>query len=126
MSQFAERRRYRRFEIPGGEARHKRIAGPAILKHFSKLHPLLNVSVGGLALICEENFSHGEEVIIQLEVPKESPLNLHSKVRWQEPIALSADIIVGFEFKEFGDNKNLNSPELLVAIRRLYAKYIKK
>jgi len=125
MPQFVERRRYRRFEIPGGEVRYKRITEPAILHHFSRPYPILNMSVGGLAFVCEEDFYQGEEIIIQLIAPNEKPINLSSIVRWQGSIALSADLIVGIEFMEFGNNKNLNPPEILAVLRRLYARYIK-
>jgi len=126
MSPFVERRRYRRFEIPGGEVRYKRITGPAILHHFSRPYPILNMGIDGLALVCKEDFYQGDEIIIQLIAPNEKPINLRSTVRWQEPIALSTDVIVGIEFMEFGNNKNMNPPEMLAVLRRLYARYIKE
>ncbi len=125
MSQFVERRRYRRFEIPGGVVRYKRITAPVLIQHFSKPHPVLNVGIGGLAFLCEEEFHQGEKLIIQLAAPNEDPLNLRSILRWQDSIALSSDVIVGLEFMEFGDNKDLNPPETLRVLRRLYARYVK-
>jgi len=125
MSQFIERRRYRRFEIPEGEVRHKRIIAPFLIHHFSKPYPVLNACIGGLALVCEEKFHQGEKLIIQLTAPNENPLNLRSTLTWQDPIALSNDVIMGLEFMEFGDNKDLNPPETLGVLRRLYARYVK-
>jgi len=125
MSQFVERRKYRRFEIPGGELRYKRITAPVLIQHFSKSHPVLNVGVDGLAFVCEEEFNQGEKLIIQLIAPDEDPLNLRSILRWQDSIALSSDVIVGLEFVEFGDDKDLNPPETLRVLRRLYARYVK-
>jgi hypothetical protein len=115
MPQFVERRRYRRFEIPGGVVRYKRITAP-----------VLNAGIGGLALLCKEEFHQGEKLIIQLAAPNEDPLNLLSTVMWQDSIALSSDVIVGLEFMEFGDNKDLNPPEALGVLRRLYARYVKR
>ena len=124
MTEFFEKRKFRRFEITGGEAKHKRTVLPALIRHFSKPHPVLNLSVGGLALLCGEDFRNGERVIIRLVAPDESPLNLHSRVRWQRPVALSSDVIVGFEFMPFDNNEDLNSPAKLKVLRRLYARYI--
>jgi hypothetical protein len=125
MSQFVERRRYRRFEIPGGVVRYKKITAPVLIQHFSKSHPVLNAGIGGLAFLCEEEFHQGEKLIIQLAAPNEDPLNLRSILRWQDSIALSSDVIVGLEFMEFGDNKDSNPPETLRVLRRLYARYVK-
>ncbi|MDB9823472.1 PilZ domain-containing protein [Deltaproteobacteria bacterium] len=126
MTEFVEKRKFRRFEMPGGEVRHKRIMSPVLLQHFSKPYPVLNMGVGGLAVVCKEGFRNGEALIIQLTAPNENPLNLRSTVRWQGPIALSTDIIAGLEFTEFGNNRDLNSPETLGVLRRLYARYIKE
>jgi hypothetical protein len=122
-----ERRKYRRFEISGGSVKYKRIKTPILVQHFSKPHPVLNACVGGLALLLsDEEFQHGEKLVIQLTVPDEDPLYLHSMLRWQDPVALSNDVIVGLEFMEFGDNKDCNPPETLAVLRRLYSRYVKE
>ena len=126
MDKSVEKRKFRRFEIPGGKAKHRKIVKPAIIKHFSKSYPVLNLCVGGIAVLCSKEFRSGERVIIQLRAPNENPVNLQSKVRWQDQIALSNDVIVGFEFLEFGNNKGLNSPDALNLLRRLYARYRKE
>lgn len=124
MTEFVEKRKFRRFEITGGGAKHKRTASPALIRHFSKTHPVLNVSLGGIALLCRRDFRNGERVIIRLVVPNESPLNIGARVKWQRPVALSSDVIVGFEFMPFDNSEDLNSPEKLKILRRLYARYI--
>ena len=125
MERFDERRKFRRFEISGGEAQYKKISSTRLIKHFSKSYPVLNLGVGGLAALSGEILRNGEAVIIQLTSPGEKPLNLRSKVIWQNPIALSNDMVMGFEFIEFGNKEDFNSPDALNVLRRLYAKYIK-
>jgi hypothetical protein len=124
MAEFVEKRRFRRFEIPEGRIRHKRISVPALLQHFSKSYPILNMGVGGLALLCKDEFRSGEKLVIHITAPKEDPLILRSLVRWKDPIPLSTDIMAGLEFSEFGDDKDMNSPDALGVLRRLYARYI--
>ena len=124
MTHFDEKRKFRRFEIPGGEAKYnERIMLPHIHKTFSKSYPVLNICIGGLALLCEERFNQDEKLIIQLSVPKEDVLDLRLTVKWQEPVALSTEVIVGFEFMEFSNSKGWNSPDTLNVLRRLYARY---
>ncbi|HJX35024.1 MAG TPA: hypothetical protein VJ373_07605 [Desulfatiglandales bacterium] len=125
MPEFIEKRRYRRFEIPAGSVRYKRIIAPILVQHFSKPRPVLNAGIGGLAFLSDEEFHQGERLVIQLAAPNENPLYLHSNLKWQDPIALSSDIIAGLEFMEFGDNKDFNLPETLGVLRRLYARYVK-
>jgi hypothetical protein len=121
-----ERRRYRRFEIPGGSVTYKRITALIIVQHFSRPYPVLNAGIGGLAFLSDEEFYQGERLLIQLIGPYEDPLYLHSTLKWQGPVALSSDVIAGLEFMEFGDNKDCNPPEALGVLRRLYAKYVKE
>ena len=125
MERSNERRKFRRFEIPNAEVQVKKKSRSGLIKHFSKTYPLLNLGVGGLAIPCGVTLRNGEAVILQLIVPGEKPLHLHSKVIWQNPIALSNDMVVGFGFLDFGHNKDQNSPDALNVLRRLYAKYIK-
>lgn len=124
MSQNGERRKFRRFEIPGGKIRYKINTGALMLKKFSKEYPLLNVSMGGIQILCDREFRSNEEVDIQIHAPKEKSIKLHSKVIWQNPVALSNDIIVGFEFIPFGEGKDMNPPEAMNVLRRLYARYV--
>ena len=83
MAQNAEKRRCRRFEIPGGEVKYKKIGLLILMKGFSKAYPVLSVSKGGLAFLCEEKLRRDEKLAVQLLAPNEIPLNLRSRVRWQ-------------------------------------------
>lgn len=123
MAQYVEKRQFRRFEIPGGEGQYKRISLASSLRHFSKSYPIMNASVSGIALLCEEEFRQGEEVFIRLIAPREDPIILRSICRWRKRIALDIDQVIGFEFIPFSSNKDANPPELLDVLRRLYARY---
>ncbi|MFC1533465.1 PilZ domain-containing protein [Thermodesulfobacteriota bacterium] len=125
MNQLVEKRKFRRFEITGGEARYKKIGLHAFLKDFSNPYPLLNISIGGLSILYEEEFGQGEEAMIQLVAPNEAPLNLRSRMIWQGPLVLSTDLVIAFEFLPFDDNKGCNPPGTLNVLRRLYARYAK-
>ena len=124
MNQNGERRKFRRFEIPGGKIRYRKNSGASKLKKFSREYQLLNMSLGGLQILCDSEFRYGEEIVLQIQVPKEREIKLYSKVVWQKPVALSNDIVVGFEFNTFGQGKGLNPPEIMNVLRRLYARYM--
>lgn len=124
MNQNSERRQFRRFEIPGGKVTYKKNAGTSKLKNFSGEYQLLNIGLGGLQILCDREFRNGEEIVLQIHVPKEKDIILYSKVVWQNPVPLSSDIIVGFEFKPFSVGKGMNSPETMNVLRRLYSRYM--
>ena len=126
MPEFVEKRRYRRFEIPGGSVRYKRIITSILVQHFSRPRPILNAGIGGLAFLSDEEFHQGERIVIQVTAPNEDPLYLHSNLKWQGSISLSSEIIAGLEFIEFGDHEDFNPPETLGVLRRLYARYVKE
>jgi len=123
MAQRIERRRCKRFDIPGAEGRYKKTGLLSLFKDFSKAYRVLNISKGGLALACEEKFRLNDEVIIQLVVPNETPLNLRVRVRWQGRPVGRMDRIVGVEFMPFGSRRGWNSLEALDVLTRLEARY---
>jgi Tfp pilus assembly protein PilZ len=123
MKQNSEKRKYRRFEIPDGRIRYKN-TGASMFKKFSKDYPLLNVSLGGAQILCDREFRNGEEVVLQIHAPKEKAVKLISKVVWQNPVALTNDKVVAFEFIPFGEGEYMNSPETMNVLRRLYARYV--
>ena len=125
MAQFVERRKYRRFEIPGGLAKIGKLSGYPSLKPFSTHYPLINGCIGGANILCPRVFNTGEDLMLELHAPGEKAIRLRSKVIWTNPVPLSEDILTGFEFFPFGEDKNLNQPEAMGVLRRLYARYIK-
>ncbi len=123
MVQGVEKRRCRRFEIPGGKGRYKKTGLLVFVKGFSKAYPVVNVSKGGLAFVCEEKLGQGKKVTVQLLAPNENPLHLRAQVQWQERSAGSAGMIVGVQFMPFSDRRGQNSHEALDVLRRLDAQY---
>jgi hypothetical protein len=127
MAQYVEKRRCRRFEIPGGEVKYKKIGLLILTKGFSKAYPVLNVSKGGLAFVCEEKLRRDTKLMVQLLAPKEIPLNLRSRVRWQGQWAgSSAFRVTGVEFMPFGTRRGWNALEALDVLGRLDAHYGKE
>ena len=124
MAQFVERRKYRRFEIPGGKVNIARFRGYSFFKPFSAHYPLLNICMGGLNILSTREFSTGEDLLLELHAPDEKVIRLRSKVIWTNPIAISKDTLIGFEFFPFGEDKHLNPHEAMHVLRRLYARYI--
>jgi hypothetical protein len=123
MDSRIERRKCRRFEVPGAQVKYKKIGLFAFLKTFSKEHPMLNLSKGGLAFLSQVKFSFGEKLLIQLLVPNESPLVLLARVRWQGKPSINNSMITGAEFLPFGNNKYWNPIEALEVLRRLDKEY---
>ena len=124
MTRFVEKRKYRRFEIPGGLVKIGKVSGYPSLKAFSQPYPVLNTSIKGINVLFPMVFNTGEEIVVELHAPGEKAIRLRSKVIWTNPVPLSNDILTGFEFFPFGTDKGLNPPEAMSVLRRLYARYI--
>jgi hypothetical protein len=75
---YIERRKYRRFEIPGGKVKYRKTGLLSFRKNFSEACPVLNASKGGLGFVCEGRFGWSKKVMVQLPVPEETPLNLYA------------------------------------------------
>ena len=123
MFQGVEKRRCRRFEIPGAEGRYKKSGLNALIKSFSKPYPVVNISKGGLAFKCEGRLKKGQKIIFQLMVPNEPPLNLRSIIRRFEWSEVNSYGMVGLEFMPFGNPSSGNAMEALNILRRLDEKY---
>ena len=124
MVKFVERRKFRRFEIPGGKVKIGKFAGHSFFKPFSTHCPLLNICIGGLNILSDGAFNTGEDLLLELHAPVEKVIRIRSKIIWTNPVPLSNDTLIGFEFLPFGDDKHLNPHEAMHVLRRLYARYI--
>lgn len=124
MNQQVERRKYRRFEIPGALAKIGKVQKYLLFRHFSNFFPLINACVGGMNILCPKVFYTGEDRLLELHAPGEKVIRLRSKVIWTNPVPLSKDILIGFELYPFGEGKDLNPPEAMGVLRRLYARYV--
>jgi len=90
---------------------------------FSEPCPVINVSKGGIAFICNKKLSAGKRLLVQLLLPNETPLNLKCVVRRQEKIMGSEKKFTGIEFIPFGRRRRWNAREKLDVLRRLDQKY---
>jgi hypothetical protein len=125
MTHFVERRKYRRFEIPGGTVKLGKTPGyPSLFKPPSKTYPLMNACIGGINILCSMALNTGEDFLLELQAPGEKAVKLRSRVIWTNPVPLSKDILTGFELFTFGENRDQNPPETMGVLRRLYARYI--
>lgn len=123
MAYGINKRRCRRFEIPGAEGRYKKTGLLVFVKGFSEPCPVINVSKGGLSFTCDKKLSIGEKVVVQLLAPNEPPLRLNSIVRRQEQIMGSEKKFTGVEFMPFGGRHGRNARESLDVLRKLDEKY---
>jgi hypothetical protein len=123
MAYGIEKRKCRRFKIPGAEGRYQKVGLLGVVSGFSKAYPVINVSKGGLAFLCENGLRKKKKLIFQLLVPNKTPLNLRSIVRRQGQGIGDELKITGIEFMPFGERKGLNPPELLDILRDLDTKY---
>ncbi|MFC1495213.1 PilZ domain-containing protein [Thermodesulfobacteriota bacterium] len=114
MANHGERRKYRRFEIPDGKIKIKK----------TSFYPVLNSGIGGINILFDMELKTGKVIQFELIAPEEEPMKFNAKVIWTNPVPLSSDIITGFEFSPFDENKDHNSPEAMSLLRRLYARYI--
>ncbi len=126
MAKYVEKRKCRRFEIPGAEVKYKKIGLLILIKDFSKSCPVLNVSKGGLAFMCEKKLRRGMKLMVQLLVPDEIPLNLRSKVQWQGESAGTVFRTLGVQFMPFGPRRNWNPVDALDVLGRLDEQYGKE
>ena len=123
MEPGAEKRICHRFEIPGGQGKYKKTGLLVTLGGYSKAYPVVNVSKGGLAFVCEETLGQDTKVLVQLMAPQEEPLELRGKVRWQGRMRGREEVVVGVQFEPFGGRSGWNPMEALEVLRRLDAKY---
>ena len=123
MAEQMEKRRCHRFKVPDGKASYKRGSFLGAILGYSRPYPLVNLSKGGLALLCDRKFRRGRKVMIRLFAPDEEPLELWATVRWRNRHGIGGESVVGFSFETFGSREGDNPKETLDALRRLDGKY---
>src|SRR4030066_1276496 len=84
MLNYAEKRRSHRFMIPSAQGKYKRSQVRGAIKDFSMEFPVLNISEGGAAFESIEKLELKEDLLFQLIVPEDPPVNLFSQVRRQD------------------------------------------
>ncbi|MBM4084509.1 MAG: hypothetical protein FJ272_06945 [Planctomycetes bacterium] len=123
MVQGVEKRRCHRFEVPGAKVMYKKTGLLVMLKGYSSAYPVVNVSKGGLAFLCDQRHAVGEGLMTRLLSPMEAPLDLGATVRWHARHAGSGQTILGVAFAPFGHQRGWNSPDALDVLRRLETQY---
>lgn len=123
MEKCVERRKCRRFEVPEAQVRFRKNGLFIFSNGLSKEYPVLNMSKGGLAFECDENFVKNEKLTVRLLVPDEISLDLRSLVRWKGWSQSHGSQFVGVEFKPFGNRRGWNPLEALDRLRLLDAEY---
>ena len=123
MGYYKNRRRCRRFVIPGAEVRYKKTGLLVLLKGFSEPCPVVNISKGGLSFTCDRKLSNGKNLVVELMAPDEVPLRLESIVRRQDRIMGSDKRFTGVEFIPFGGRSRWNTSESLGILKKLDEKY---
>ena len=81
MAYDIEKRRCRRFMIPGAEVRYRKTGLLFFGKGYSGPYSVENISKGGLSFICDKKLSRGKKLQLQLLAPDEDPLLINSIVR---------------------------------------------
>jgi hypothetical protein len=123
MAQVDERRKCRRFSIPGARVKYKKAGLLKQFKGFSKERTIFNVGEDGLAFLCAEKFDEGDNITLELVTPNDPPLVLLARIKWQGDQLTLTGATTGAEFNPFGTDKGCNSPATLEAIRKLEEKY---
>ena len=124
MLNYVEKRRSNRFMIPGSLCKYKRSQVRGAIRDFSMEFPLLNISEEGAAFESIEKLELKEELLFQLLVPENPPLNLVSQVRRQDLQDYYNDVnITAIEFMPFGNGQGINSLEKLETLKRLNSQY---
>ena len=123
MAYVCEKRRCRRFEIPGAKAKFRKRGLLVSVQAFSEPCPVINVSKGGMAFICSKKLSTGKKLLVQLLVPNETPLSLKCIVRGQEQVMGSGKKFTRIELMPFGGRHGWNAREKLDVLRSLDQKY---
>jgi hypothetical protein len=123
MAYDIEKRRYRRFKVPGAEVKFKKRGLLFWVQAFSEPCPVINVSKGGMAFTCDKKLSDGKKLVVQLLIPDETPLNLNCITRGQAKIMSSGKRFTKVEFIFFGNRHEWNAQESLDVLRKNWEKY---
>ncbi len=126
MQNRREKRVCYRFKIPGAEGKYKKTGFLKLFNDFVVAPSLLDVSKGGLAFVCEDEFEKGQKLIVQLVPPEEMSITLHSHVRRVSSILNTTHNKISVQFIPFGKRSGSNPIEALDILRRLEVKYFER
>ena len=119
----SDKRKCRRFNIPGGKAQYRKTGLIAVLLGYSAECPVVDVSASGIALICDKEFQKDARMTVRLITPAEPPLDLRCHVRRCGMPPDENFFVVGLAFRRFGRGRGENAPDALGVLKRLKAEY---
>ena len=124
-----ENRECERFRIPGSILRLATESGFfSKSKDYETLHPILDLSRGGLRFLSQVPFKIGRKVVLKIFIPNEgTPLSVRGRIRWRSGNPLIGyRYQIGIRFNTYGVKKGLNPPEILNKLIELEAEFLGK
>jgi hypothetical protein len=123
MTYVVQKRKCRRFKVPGAQGKYKKSGPLSILDGFSNEFPVIDISKGGLSFVCDEKLRKRKKLMVKLSTPDTIDLELRSRVRRQGLWSGSHFMITGIEFMPFGSGLGGNPLEYLDILRDLDNQY---
>lgn len=120
-----ERRKCRRFKIPGAVISH-RLKKPLFLRknYDEEFCPVLDLSRGGIKFQGQKLLDINTEQVVRISIPGERvPLILKGQVRWQAFDFEKYKYQAGVQFNPYGEKKEENYPGLIAKIIELEQKF---
>jgi Tfp pilus assembly protein PilZ len=126
MAERPERRACERFVIPWATASYS-VEGLISAGHFTEdLFPIVDISLGGLRLLTDNNFKLEARVTLKISIPGDiSALDLKGKVNWLAPNPeRSYKYQVGIQLAPYSEKKGENSLEVLKRLKALEERFL--
>ncbi len=116
MQYFADRRRCRRFHVPGATV---------FFAPYEAPHPVLTLGRGGLGFASDNRIEPGREISLILNIPTEHiKVELLARVAYCRAISgASSPYRIGVAFAPFDMDKGCNPQDLLELLVRLEKTY---
>lgn len=120
----AERRKCRRFEIPGATVRIRKAGVLGRLFGFSEPLKLVNLSKGGACFVSDILWKIDTKILLQFHFPEEPLFFLYGHIRWQATtLGLNKPVMKGVRFLPFGASRQTNPRKALDVLSRLEETY---
>jgi hypothetical protein len=125
MAKIEERRKCKRFEVPGTTASIEKkkffIFGRGASGEST---PVLNISRGGLLFLSQEIPVIDQRLVVHIYFPNEKkPMKMKARVRWTDRNpGISYDYMIGIQFDSYGRKKRNNPVSNLEKLIRLEKK----
>ncbi|MCF8050298.1 MAG: PilZ domain-containing protein [Desulfobacterales bacterium] len=119
-----EKRKCRRFEIPGATVRIRKAGLLGMLLGFSEPLKLVNLSKGGAGFESDILWKINQKILLQFHLPEEPLLYLWGNIRWQATtLGPNKPAMTGVQFLPFGASRQTNPRKALDVLSRLEETY---